>query len=243
MIKKNIQKFTNYCLKPFGAKVIKTNSSNFDMISALQRTHEHSIPLTSIIDIGASNGKWSLAAMDTFPDKYYLAIEPLCEHKTALQKLKIEHNHFDYILCVAGNIDNQEVLLNVADDLDGSTVNGIGGEQRKISVKTIDTIVSKKKLKGPFLLKFDTHGYEIPILKGAIDTLSKTNIIIMEVYNFKITDNSKRFHKMCSYLENLGFRCYDIAEPILRLHDNAFWQMDLFFCRSDSNLFNYSQYE
>jgi hypothetical protein len=111
-----------------------------------------------------------------------------------------------------------------------------------VPVKTVDRIAAEKKLPGPFLVKLDTHGYEIPILRGAKETLKTTNVVIMEVYNFNFTDHAVRFPQMCLHMEDLGFRCYDLADPMLRLYDHAFWQLDIFFCRSDSKIFSHSQY-
>ena len=117
---------------------------------------------------------------------------------------------------------------------------GSGGESRQVPVRTIDSLVSERDLQGPYLLKFDTHGYGIPILAGARNTLEETNVVIMEVYNFKITEHALRFHEMCFHMEGLGFRCFDLADPMLRLHDRSLWQMDLFFCREGSAIFSYS---
>ncbi len=240
---KTILQLINSFLKPLGAQIISTKSGAFDMSSAVQRISGHDIPVKSVIDIGASDGRWSKDTMKTFPGASYLAIDPLHEREAALKALKQKHNNFDYVLCVAGDTDGQQVTLNVSDDLDGSTVDATEGKPRKVPVRSIDALVSEKKLEEPYLLKFDTHGYEIPILNGAKNTLDKTNVIIMEVYNFEITDHAKRFHEMCSHMENLGFRCFDIAGPMIRLYDKAFWQMDLFFCRSDSRIFSYSHYK
>lgn len=91
---------------------------------------------------------------------------------------------------MAGDSNDSCATLNVSDDLDGSTVGGSGGQQRIVPQKTIDNSVLEHSLKGPFLLKFDTHGFEIPILEGAAQTLLATNIIIMETYNFKLTEDS-----------------------------------------------------
>lgn len=223
--------------------MVSKDSNTFDMSSAVQRIPTHNISVNSIIDIGASNGKWSMDTLKVFPVASYLAIEPLSEREEALEKLKIKHDNFDFALCVAGDADGQHVMLNVADDLDGSSVDATGKNIRKVPVRTIDSIISEKNMKEPFLLKFDTHGYEIAILNGAKDTLDKTNIIIMEVYNYKIEDHALRFHEMCSHMEKLGFRCYDIAGPMLRLYDKSFWQMDLLFCRKDSEIFVYNQYK
>jgi FkbM family methyltransferase len=213
------------------------------MMSGVQRIQKHGLTVNSIIDIGASDGSWSKGVMKYFPAASYLAIEPLQERQAALQRLRQKAVNFDFELCVAGETDVDSITLNVTDDLDGSTVEGDGGVSRQVPGKSIDTLVLQKKLRGPFLLKFDTHGFEVPILKGAANTLADTNVVIMEVYNFQLTDRSLRFHEMCIYMEDLGFRCYDLVEPMLRAHDLAFWQMDLFFCRKDSNIFSHAQYK
>ena len=233
----------NLLLKPLGAKLISSSADEFDMFSGIKRIINHGIKIKTVIDIGGSNGSWSCNAFKVFPNSSFVAIEPLKEREEALQNLKQRNPNFDYELCVAGENDGGETTLNIADDLDGSTVNGLGGKPRQVPVKTIDTIVSERSLSGPFLLKFDTHGYEVSIIKGATETLKKTSVIVMEVYNFQITDNSLRFHQMCAYMEKLGFRCYDIAGLMLREQDKSLWQMDLFFCRNDSKIFNHSQYK
>jgi FkbM family methyltransferase len=241
-MKTRIIQGANSLLTPFGASLVRTTVA-LDMSSAIQRIAEHDIPVRSIIDIGASDGSWSVNVMRTFPRASFLAVEPLRERQGALETLKQKHANFDYLLCVAGDKDAGEATLVVSEDLDGSTVDGSqGGKTRIVPSRTIDSIVAEKDLPGPFLLKFDTHGYEVPILLGAKDTLAKTNVIIMEVYNFKITDHALRFHETCSHMEGLGFRCYDIADPMLRHYDKAFWQMDILFARSDSAFFSYSQY-
>lgn len=241
-MKSKILKITNSCLRPFGAEIVKNISDHLQMASAIRRINKHNIRLKTIIDIGASDGKWSLTAMKIFPNASFIAIEPLQERAAALENIKQKYANFDYELCVAGESDLEQITLNVSDDLDGSTVDGTDGEPRQVFTKTIDTIVSEKKLEGPFLLKFDTHGYEIPILNSAQETLRMTDVIIMEVYNFQLTADSLRFHEMCFHMEKLGFRCYDIAAPMLRIYDKSFWQMDIFFCRKYSKIFSYSQY-
>ena len=240
-MKRKALKIVNRLLRPFGATIIRSTSAEFVMSSAIERITKHGMVINSIIDIGASTGKWSIEAMTFFPNASFLAIEPLQERKGALKNLKHKLPKFDYILCAAGEEDGNQVTLNVTDDLDGSTVNGMAEEPRKVPVRTVDAIVSEKNLEGPFLLKFDTHGYELPILSGSKNILKETNVIIMEVYN--LTERGLRFPEMCLHMGDLGFRCYDMVDPMLRVYDKAFWQMDLFFCRSDSKIFKYSQYK
>ncbi len=233
----------NYLLKPVGAKIIGRSKDNFDMCSAIKRIHDHGLLINNVIDIGGSNGIWSINAMKIFPFASFVAIEPLVEREKSLRNLAQRFTNFSFELCVAGETNGETAMLNISDDLDGSTINGCGGELRQVPVKTIDAIVSERSMDGTFLLKFDTHGYELPILKGARHTLNKTSVLIIEAYNYQVSDNSLRFHEICAYLECLGFRCYDIADLMLREYDKSLWQMDLFFCRNDENIFKYPHYK
>jgi FkbM family methyltransferase len=241
-MKAKMLKAANTLLGMFDAKIVKKKVNDLNISSAIERLYNHGILIDSIVDIGASNGTWSVDAMNYFPNASYLAIEPLHERKFGLEDLYKTYPNFDYILCAAGEKDNQEIQLSVSKDLNGSTVDGSVGVPRTVSVKTIDAIVSKKKLLGPFLLKLDTHGYEVPILNGAERTLKQTNAIVMEVYNFEISKHAKIFHEMCFHMDDLGFRCYDIANPMHRPYDSAFWQMDIFFCRKNFGIFKYSNF-
>jgi FkbM family methyltransferase len=237
-----IVKILNLILYPVGARIISRKADTFDMDACIKRIHDHGIKIDNIIDIGGSNGVWSIRAMKIFPSASFVSIEPLMERKQSLVRLAEKYPNFSFELCAAGEADGSKAVLNISDDLDGSTINGQGGESRQVPVKTIDTIVSERNLTGTFLLKFDTHGYELPILKGAKHTIDKTSIIIMEAYNFQISDSAIRFHEMCAYMESLGFRCYDIADPMLRDYDKTFWQIDLFFCRKEEIFFKYPHY-
>jgi FkbM family methyltransferase len=241
-MKRKIIDFLNKFISPFHAKIVSKRAGSFNMLDALQRVNAHQFQVNTIIDIGASNGKWSLMAINTFPGCKVFAIEPLSEQKTALDKLKKTKISFNYASCVLGASDGNSVTINVSPDLDGSTVGGSGGESRLVVERTLDSLAKEYSLLGPYILKFDTHGYELPIIKSAELVLRETNVVIMEVYNFNFVDHALRFHEMCSYMESLGFRCYDMADPMLREHDRSLWQMDFFFCRQNSSIFDCQSY-
>lgn len=247
-MKKQLLKAANYLLRPLGAviagKAALDKAEKLRMDSMVQRLAQRNVEVATIIDIGASNGSWSLACRKHFPDASYLAIEPLAEQQVALEAAKQQFSNFDYALCVAGETDGEEVELAVTADLDGSTVGGrSAGSMRTCPVRTLDSLVAEKKLTGPYLLKFDTHGYEMPILAGSERVLAEATAIIMEVYNFQLTPTTLRFHEMCAHLEGLGFRPADIAEPMLRQYDGAFWQVDFLFLRSDFTGFKHQTYQ
>jgi FkbM family methyltransferase len=229
----------NSLLRPLGIGIAK---EGFDMHGAVMRLGRSAPGVASVVDIGASNGRWSEIALKAFPRARVVGIDPLAEREAELKALKLSEPRFDYVLCAAGPEADGIVELAVGDDIDGSTVGGGEGQVRKVPTASIDAIAERLALQGPFLLKFDTHGFELPILAGASHTLERTSHIIMEVYNFRHTAGTLLFHEMCAHMEKLGFRCFNMAEPMHRLTDQALWQMDLFFARTDDPVFASDNY-
>ncbi|HQL35239.1 MAG TPA: FkbM family methyltransferase [Bacillota bacterium] len=212
------------------------------MRAALKRVSRLNIDISTVIDIGASNGMWTRQAAMYFPEAFYFMIEARKEHEEGLAETKKKYRNSDYILAAAG--DNcGEIFFNATEDLLG----GAASHNRFIDncivtpMVTVDTCVDDYNLQGPFLLKLDTHGFEIPIFRGAEKALKDTKIIVVEAYNYNI-NGGIRFHELCDFMEQKGFRCIDIADPMHRPRDNAFWQMDLFFISKDHPIFLSNSY-
>lgn len=239
MLKLTLLKTANAALKPFGVQLYK---DGMDMESVLKLVARMPGQPATVIDIGASTGRWSDMAMAHFPRSRFIGVDPLSEREPALKRLKAKRPLFDYVLCVAGEKESDVVEMAVTGNLDGSTVGGKAEVMRKVPLHSVDAIVATKKCEGPFMLKFDTHGFEVPILKGAAKTLERTQYIVMEVYNFRHTEGTLIFHEMCTLLEGMGFRCFNLVDPMQRPLDRAFWQMDLFFARADNSIFSDNSY-
>jgi FkbM family methyltransferase len=197
----------------------------------------------SIVDVGASDGRWSLAARAFFPDASYLLIEARADaHEPALRKLKERLPDLDYILAAAGSrsgtihFDATDAFGGVASD------QPTGAHDIVVPVTTVDAEVSRRALQGPFLLKLDTHGFEVPIFEGARETLKRTEIIVVESYNFTVLPGALRFHELAYFLEERGFRCIDIVDLMHRPCDGALWQLDAFFVPKSSAEFAQDRY-
>ena len=74
-------------------------------------------------------------------------------------------------------------------------------------------------------------------MKGATKVLSQTRYIVMEVYNYRHTEGTLLFYEMCELLDGMGFRCFNMADPLQRPLDRSLWQMDFFFARKDDVFF------
>jgi len=65
---------------------------------------------------------------------------------------------------------------------------------------TIDNLLEKQPLPGPFMIKLDTHGVEIPILDGSTNVLQQTNVLVIEAYNFDLGESAVPFWELCRHL-------------------------------------------
>lgn len=71
---------------------------------------------------------------------------------------------------------------------------------------------------------------EIEALRGADEDLPGFEVIIMEISILRIGD-FPIFHEMDSFMEEKGFRLYDLLPQYDRPLDGALWQIDAFYVR------------
>ena len=231
-------------LRALGIHVARVGSpgDRSTMAGALRALAARKHAFRTVVNIGASNGSWSDELMRYFPDRKVLLVEAQSVHEPALRDYCARHANAQYVLAAAGEKPGRIYFETSDDPFGGQAASGPGAGRIEVPVVTLDAELARRKLPGPYLLKFDTHGFELPILKGAAETLKNTEVIVMECYNFRISPECLTFPEMCAWLGERGFRCIDLADPLHRPHDDAFWQMDLVFVRADRPEFSYQRY-
>jgi FkbM family methyltransferase len=212
--------------------------------SVFTRLASRQIEVQTIIDVGASNSCWSEKVIKYFPKAHFLMVEAQKPHEPGLQAFVQRYpNQAEYVLAAAG-AEEGEIYFN-NENLFGGLASPTPFDHHNISVPAVrlDEEVKRRGLKGPFFLKLDTHGYEVPILEGYGSLLSETNILLVETYSFRLArETGLFFYEFCKLMAEKGFRCIDMLEPLFRPHDNLFWQVDLIFARSDRPEFAYTGY-
>ncbi len=191
----------------------------------------------TIIDVGVAYGTSGLYGK--FNNVDYFLIEPLKEYEESCVNLTKKYGG-QYIIAAASN-SSDIVTINVHPDLSGSSIykesegSHVDGTPRKVSTVTIDKICKDKKLKGPFLIKIDTQGSEIQVLKGSTDVLQKTEVVILEAFFFQFYKGIPLFDDIILFLKEKGFLVYDIFGGTTRPLDGALSQVDLVFVKKDGH--------
>src|SRR5205823_5438411 len=124
---------------------------------------------------------------------FHFLVEPLFENESALMELKKKYR-LDYIIAGAGSKDGTMKINVHSDHLEGSSLlkeqtAEFDGTEREIPIKSLNKLREEYKLKGPFLLKIDTQGSELDILKGCTNIFSEVEYVILETSFFEFYKN------------------------------------------------------
>lgn len=244
MLRKLIRKF----LTPAGATAGEESSPEWQVFHlastkhALERITRRGIRIGTVIDVGASNGCWSEACMHYLPDAQYVLVEAQEKHVQELEVFCKRHSNARYFLAAAGNEDGF-CYFDDSDPFGGLAANEANEKCiKKLPMVRLDTVVVRDLLQGPFLLKLDTHGFELQIIKGAEKLLCNAELAIIEAYIFRLNDKALLSHELCAEMDKRGFQLVDFSEPMWRSKDQALWQWDLFFLKKTNPVFQSNSY-
>jgi FkbM family methyltransferase len=231
----------NRVLGLLGLRVVRDRGT---VAGSLRWLRTQDISVSTVIDVGASNGSWSRLCMKAgFPSADYLLIEPNSVHQKLLADFARANQRVQICAKAASSFSGQTGFRFSADDpLAGALTERHDDQATAVPCTTIDCEVRDRALSGPYLIKLDTHGYEKEILTGAGATLINTSVLIIEAYVFELTNTSWLFWELCDDLRKLGFRCVDLVDPLWRPFDGALWQFDLVFVRSEWDGFLHRNY-
>lgn len=210
------------------------------MTSGLMWLCNHGFSVKTVIDVGASNGCWSKECMRFFPAARYVLFEPQPVHSNALDSFAKNCTQKVTLIKKAVGASEGKTFFDASDPFSGAlSPSNDGNNIIEVDLTTVDASITSLDTEAPYLLKLDTHGFEKSILNGAVKILEKTDLLIIEAYNYKITKEAFLFWELCAFLSEKGFRPVDIVDVMHRLYDNSLWQMDLIFVKSTWQGFNY----
>jgi hypothetical protein len=89
----------------------------------------------------------------------------------------------------------------------------------------------------PYLLKLDTQGSELEVLRGAEHTVLPGAVaVLVETSLFQFFNGGPLIADVIEYMSSHGFVIYDVVDLQYRPLDGALSQLDLLFVRRDDQL-------
>jgi FkbM family methyltransferase len=234
-----------YELRRIDADVIEPGSDRRpvgNMQALLEDLKHRGLCCTTIIDVGANQGSWSLMAKRVFPSANLILVEPQLDMKPMLETFVAEFPGSHFVMAGAGAKPGM-LTLTIWDDRQGSSFLPkpdvkASGKQRQVEIVTIDDLLRTRGLPIPELIKLDIQGFEIEALKGAAGTFGRTDAYILEVslFSFDAVPDIPLFSDVVHFMLNSGYVVYDFPGFLRRPLDGALGQCDICFVKRDGFL-------
>lgn len=191
-----------------------------DLISDLK--HKVGLPMHVVFDVGANIGQTALFFNRHFPDATITSFEPV---SGAYNKLAANVKHIGRIRCHQFALGEKKEFLEIRLFPDSqSTHNTIvesimsryGNQVEKIEVTTGDTFCREHDIQEIDLLKIDTEGYEMKVLKGFSEMLKKSKIKAIYCEAGFNPDNKRNtfFNDLLLFAHENGFRFFGLYELV-----------------------------
>lgn len=196
--------------------------------------------ITTVIDVGANTGQYALRLRDTGFAGHIASFEPLPEAFRVLSRLAARDPRWTAVnkavaedpgslsMHVAANSVSSS-LLPVADAHrqaapDSATVNEI-----TVECTTMYEVIGE--LRGEsVMIKADTQGFELPVLRGARTRLSEVRLVELELSLAELYSGQALFREVDAYLLEQGFALKSLEEGFFDENTGELLQVDAVYC-------------
>jgi FkbM family methyltransferase len=201
-----------------GSMIIRWSRRLFD--SLLRRKHtsaHHWVGLSdlkspqTIVDVGVAAGTPEL--YDAFPVAHLILIEPVPMFHKQIEETILARRPGTLLKCAAGAIDG-DMTINVelrdpskSSMLQRTPLTRVAGDKKalRVPVATLTTLLHAEILGNNALLKIDTEGYELEVLRGTAQRLPEFRYVITETSIMKRFEDSYDFSDLVGYMRERGF--------------------------------------
>jgi FkbM family methyltransferase len=182
------------------------------------------VPVATVLDVGVQRATGSL--IEVFPDVPHLLFEPVTAFYPDIRQnyRTIRHEIVEVAVSDTDGEGRIESAMIDGKEVSHAWLSAKGGE--KVKLARLDTIVPQSGYKGPYLLKIDVDGADVParIIEGAAGIMDQVSCVVSEMVTARFLDLAKR-------IERHGFVLWDIVESCY--YDGVLYQCDAIFVRKD----------
>lgn len=187
------------------------------MRNSLERLRRLGFVPSSILDVGAHHGSWTLSAKSVFLDAQFVMVEPV-EYPEIVEYAK----RTDGVELKHALVDSEERDVEWCEM--GKTGDSIYRENSALydacvptmrRTTTLDALFSAAgDARGGFdLIKLDVQGAELPVLRGGGTVVAGAAVVVMEMpfvgqYNRDVAS----FAEHITYMDSLGFVPLDVSD-------------------------------
>lgn len=187
------------------------------VLAAMEHSNVINFGYSMVVDVGANRGQFALAVRSLLPECHIISFEPLPapaneaavvfgdDQRFELRKLALGHETGKADIHISGK-DDSSSLLPIS-DRQSNTFPGTEEVGRLcIEVVRLDDFLGDRRIPQKSLLKIDTQGFELSVLRGAGRRLSDFSAIYCECSYVELYSGQALASDIVSYLADNGFK-------------------------------------
>ena len=201
--------------------------------------------IDTVLDIGANIGQFAMGLRESGYKGHIISFEPLSEAYSHLlinskndpnwiiaPRMAIGNEKGKKTINISGNFVSSSILKMTDTHIKGALKSAyIGSEE--IYIDKLANVVGNYLGNGEnVFIKIDVQGYELEVLKGAVNILSKIKGMQIELSLVPLYKSQLLFLDMLVYITNLGFELWDISPGFRDRQSGKLLQFDGIFFRS-----------
>jgi FkbM family methyltransferase len=235
-LKNTLRRWASAALGVFPDTLLMSASGN-EMWSRMMALHRENFLPRQIIDVGAYTGEWSRRVAAIFPEAHILMIEAQEGKATALAKTCASlRGQAAYKTALLSAQSGQFVKFYEMET--GSSIfPELSGVDRAVvcrETETLDSILLRENIKSVDLLKLDVQGAELEVLRGGLETLAQTDVVLLELSVSQYNKGAPLSSDVISFMRECGFHLSDICDVKRIPRGNRVLQFDAFFAKKGS---------
>jgi FkbM family methyltransferase len=195
---------------------------------------------STVIDVGCADGDFYVRhrQLGLLPGSTVLNVDANAIYESSLKAVQdVMGGH--YVIAAASDREGEIELtmsahpywnsLRPRDDSYWERINQMNEGVVKVPAVTLDGLAARLGLTGPYLLKLDVQGAEVPALGGARDVLAQTHVVICEA-------DLDDFQAINQVLVDAGFGLFDVTYPNWLADRSLGWFYPVYLHRSLDHL-------
>jgi FkbM family methyltransferase len=194
--------------------------------------------ISTVLDIGANVGQFALDLRMAGYKGAIVSIEPGSAAFKRLEKISSKDALWQVYnfaigsksgfsnLNISANKGLSSSLLEMANHIEyfpeSKTIS-----VENVRVETIDDFIEEKRIKPErLLLKIDTQGFEVEVLKGAVKILDRVKLVYCETSLEPLYQNEQTYLYILNFLKTHGHDLIEVT-PGIRSHEKKLLQIDV----------------
>jgi FkbM family methyltransferase len=209
-------------------------SDHFSLPAALGRLRDCGWTPGGIVDIGVATGTAGLYTV--WPDTPLCLIEPSREAMVYMRQIAERYANVHIFNCAASDRNGELVGRQPVEVPTVYFGRAKGFPEHTFPARTCDDMVAEAGLDAPILLKIDTDSHVREVLAGAVETLERTEVCVIETNVFHPLRGMITPTEIWAFLADRGFAFFDFADCSIAA-SGLLRAVDIVFVRPDAQVF------